>query len=59
MKTRTREALAMLFFLIGTSCLIYVLGALISLGDEDIARGIMGAIYGFYLNNELKGNGRR
>ena len=54
MNIRTREALAMLFFLIGVACLIYVLGALISLGDEDIARGLMGAIYGLYLSNEIR-----
>ena len=54
MNTRTREALSLLFFLIGVACLIYVLGALISLGDEDIARGIMGAVYGLYLSNEIR-----
>ena len=54
MNIRTRESLAMLFFIIGVACLIYVLGALITLGDEDIARGIMGAVYGLYLNNELR-----
>ena len=53
MNTRTREALAMLFFLIGVACIIYVLGALISLGDEDIARGIMGAGYCLYLSYQL------